>query len=330
MENPVIYIIAEQREGLITQDTYELAGFAHVVGKGKSPIFLLLGRDVEQAARMISQETGYDTIALRGHHLHHYNALSYAHALMEILREEPAAWVCLPHTSMGYDLAPRLAVLLKAACITGVESASGGSLIRPVYSGRFREEIVPMTPRVVVTVLPGAFHAPEERTVPAGKVKVREAAFCEVPSKTLGTDEPIHRDSALKDAEVIVAAGRGMGKKENISLIRSLAAAFPRSAIGASRSACDLGWLERKHQIGTTGQTVSPRLYIACGISGAFQHLSGMKGSHIIVAINSDVRAAIFQVAHYGIVEDVTTFIPVLLERLSRSRFSRNPGDFPI
>jgi electron transfer flavoprotein alpha subunit len=317
MENRNIYMIAEIRKGCITQETCELVSFARVIGKGKKPVFLLLGKNIEEKAREIAQKTGCDTIALFGDHLEHYNALSYVHALMEILQEEVAAWVCLPHTSMGYDLAPRIAVLLKATCITGVESAGDGSLGRPVYSGRFIEEIVPKTHRVVLTLLPGAFQPCEETAGPAGGVKVMEAAFTEVPSQTLGTAESVHRDSALKDAEVIVSAGRGIGKKENISLIKRLATVFPRSAVGASRSACDLGWLEHKHQIGTTGQTVSPRLYIACGISGAFQHVSGMRGAQTIVAINTDIHAPIFQVAHYCIVEDLTTFIPILLDELS-------------
>jgi electron transfer flavoprotein alpha subunit len=317
MENSTIYMIAELRKGCITQETYELVSFARVIGKGRKPAFLLLGKSAEEQAREISKKTGCDVIALTGDHLEHYNALSYAHALMEILQEKAAAWVCLPHTSMGYDLAPRLAVLLKAACITGVDSAGGGSLGRPIHSGRFIEEIVPKTPRVVVTVLPGAFRPCEETAGPAGEVKVMKAAFTEVPSRTLGIAESAHRDSALKDAEVIVSAGRGLGNKENISLIKKLAAVFPRPAVGASRSVCDLGWFEHKHQIGTTGQTVSPRLYIACGISGAFQHVSGMRGAQTIVAINTDIHAPIFQVAHYCIVEDLTSFIPILLDELS-------------
>jgi electron transfer flavoprotein alpha subunit len=150
-------------------------------------------------------------------------------------------------------------------------------------------------------------------------VRVIEAVFTELPSQTLGTVESIHRDSALKDAEVIVSGGRGIRKRENVLLIKRLAALFPRSAIGASRSACDLGWFERKHQIGTTGQTVSPKLYIACGISGAFQHVSGMRGAQTIVAINTDRHAPIFQVAHYSIVEDLETFIPLLIEATNRT-----------
>ena len=317
MENPTIYMIAELRKGCITQETYELVSFAHVTGKGEKPVFLLPGKNIEEQAREISKKTGCHTLVLLGDHLEQYNALSYAHALMEILQEDSEAWVCLPHTSMGYDLAPRLAVLLKAPCVTGVESAGDGSLSRPIHSGRFIEEIVPRTPRVVVTVLPGAFRPCEETAGPVGEVKIMKAAFTEVPSQTLGIAESLHRDSALKDAEVIVSAGRGIGNKENISLIKRLAALFPRSAVGASRSACDLGWFEHKHQIGTTGQTVSPKLYIACGISGAFQHVSGMRSAQTIVAINTDRHAPIFQVAHYCIVEDLTTFIPILLDELS-------------
>ena len=323
MEDPTLYIIAELRKGCITQETYELLSFARVIGREKKPVFLTLGKKVEEQAREISQRTGCDSLVLTADHLEHYNALSYAHALMDILQKESSTWVCLPHTSMGYDLAPRLAVPLKAACITGVESVGEGSLDRPIHSGRFIEEIVPKTPRVVVTVLPGAFRPCEETSGPAGAVRVIEAAFTELPSQTLGTDESSHRDSALKDAEVIVSAGRGIGKKENVSLIKRLAALFPRSAVGASRSACDLGWFEHKQQVGTTGQTVSPRLYIACGISGAFQHVSGMKGAQTIVAINTDIRAPIFQVAHYCIVEDLTTFIPLLLEAANRNLPSR-------
>jgi electron transfer flavoprotein alpha subunit len=319
MKNPSIYIVAEQRRGCIAQETYELLSFARLIGKGKRPVFLLPGKNTGKLAWEISQKTGCDAIALTGNHLERYNVLSHVDALMEILEKEAEAWVCLPHTSMGYDLAPRLAVLLEAACITGVESAGDGTLCRPVYSGRFRQEIVPKTPRVVVTVLPGAFPVCEKTTDAAGSVRVVKSAFREVPLQTLDTVEAVHTDSTLKDAGIIVSAGRGIGKKENLSLIKTLAAVFERSAIGASRSVCDLGWLEHKHQIGTTGQSVSPRLYMACGISGAFQHVSGIRGAQTIVAINRDPHAAIFKVAHYCIVEDLETFIPLLIELASRT-----------
>lgn len=323
MTNRTIHIIAQIRKGCITQETYELVSFARAVDDGKKPVFLLLGKNVEEQARELSKKTGCDTLVWIGDPLEHYNPLSYAQALMEILQDQDPAWVCLPHTSMGYDLGPRLAVLLNAACITGVESVADGTLSRPIHSGRFIEEIVPKTPRVVVTVLPGVYRPCEETTGATGAVKVKEVAFTELSSETVGTSESSYRDSALKDAEVIVSGGRGIGKKENVSLIKELAALFPRSAVGASRSACDLGWFERKQQIGTTGLTVSPKLYIACGISGAFQHVSGMKGAQTIVAINTDAHAPIFQAAHYCVVEDLTTFIPLLIEATSRTLLFR-------
>ena len=324
MKSRTIYLLAELRKGCVTQETYELVSFARAAHNGKKPVLVLLGKRVEERAREIAKKTGCDTLAGVADHLEHYNPLSYAHALMEILQEQDGAWVCMPHTATGYDLAPRLAVQLKAACITGVESVSDGALSRPIHSGRFIEEIVPKTPRVVVTVLPGAYRPCEDATGPAGAVEVRTAAFAKLPSQTLGTVESGYRDGVLKDAEVIVSGGRGTGSKENVSLIRKLAAVFPRSAVGASRSACDLGWFERKQQVGTTGLTVSPKLYVACGISGAFQHVSGMRQAQNIVAINTDIHAPIFQVAHYCIVEDLTTFIPVLLEELSSG--SRGPA----
>ncbi len=133
-------------------------------------------------------------------------------------------------------------------------------------------------------------------------------------NRPLGRIPAPETDLDLEAAEVIVAAGKGIGGAENLGLIRRLAAIFPKGAVGASRLVCDAGWLPYPLQVGVTGKTVAPRLYLACGISGTIQHVTGMRGSRCIVAINTDPRAAIFQVAHYGIVEDLTTFIPLLLD----------------
>jgi electron transfer flavoprotein alpha subunit len=122
------------------------------------------------------------------------------------------------------------------------------------------------------------------------------------------------RDLDLSIADVIVSAGRGIGNEENLALIRQLAGLFSKSAIGCSRTVCDRGWLGYQHQIGLTGKTVSPKLYIACGISGAIQHVTGMSGSKYVVAVNKDPGAAIFQVADVGIVEDLTIFIPLVID----------------
>jgi electron transfer flavoprotein alpha subunit len=316
-----IFIIAESDQGHITHETYELITFAQDLCRGRLSIIILLDSNSEAQATEIAEKTGCDTIAVIGNQLDAYNSQSYCKAIMEILPENVPFYVCLAHTSMGYDLAPQLAIKLNAACITSVEKAHEGIFSCSAYSGRFMVDIVPHTPSVVITVLTGVFPAFTLQTHSPGSVKKIEVSTSQSRCKTIGYKESIHRDSRLNDAETIISAGRGVGKKDNISLLKDLAEVMPRSALGASRAVCDLGWLEYSHQIGATGRTVSPKLYIACGISGAVQHVSGMKGSQNIVAINTDPNAAIFHVAHYCITEDLTTFIPILLDEFKTGSF---------
>lgn len=308
------YIVAEYGKGGIPDETLELVTFAGELSPKKRPTIVLLGRDIAGPAQGLAEKTGCDIIAVTGENLELYNADTYRQALLDLLLPLAPTWVCLPHTAMGYDLAPGLSVGLKAACITGVEAVHGRTFTRSACAGRFLVDITPTSTSAVLTVLPGSFRPCQDFCGLAGRVTTVERSGSSPRSRTLGIKDPTHRDSALKDAEVIVSAGRGIGKRENVELLKRLAALFSRSAVGASRSVCDLGWLDYRHQIGTTGQTVSPKLYIACGISGAIQHVSGMKASQTIVAINTDPSASIFRVAHYCVVEDLATFIPLLLE----------------
>ena len=290
--------------------------------RGRLSIIILLDSNSEARATEIAEKTGCDTIAVIGNQLNTYNNQSYCKAIMEILPENVPFYVCLAHTSMGYDLAPQLAIKLNAACITSVEKVHEGIFSCSAYSGRFMVDIVPQTPSALsLPYFPVYSRLLLHKAHSPGSVKKIEVITPPSRSKTIGYKESIHRDSRLNDADAIISAGRGVGKKDNISLLKDLAAVIPRSALGASRAVCDLGWLEYSHQIGTTGQTVSPKLYIACGISGAVQHVSGMKGSQNIVAINTDPNAAIFHVAHYCITEDLTTFIPILLDEFKTGSF---------
>lgn len=313
-----VFIVAELQQGRITQETLELISFARGYAGGRLPAVLMTGRNIGEQAEELSEKTGCAIYQIQGDHLEVYTLEAYCAAIAEVVSERPPALVILPHSSMGSDLAPRLAVKMEATCITAVETLQGRAFIRSVCSGRYAAEIVPIAQSVVITVLPGASppHIPE--SCPPGPITKVQAAQRPVRTRVLGVKEPLHRDSAVKEAEVIVSAGRGVGKKENLSLIRDLAAFFPHSAVGASRPLCDMGWLEYGRQIGSTGQTVTPKLYIACGISGAIQHVAGMKGSQLVVAINTDPEAAIFRISHVCIVEDLTTFLPVLLEELKK------------
>ena len=313
------FIIAETRMGNITQETYEAVSFAREYSGGLLPDVFMLGKDSYHQADVLAEKTGCSIHVLQGDHLEFFNAEDYCSAIVESISGMLPALVCLPNSSMGLDLAPVLAVKLEASCITAVEKVQGNGFARSMYAGRFVADMIPQTESVVVTLLAGAYPPYSPDTPPKGTVYQIRATHRTARSRSLGVHEPVHRDSTLKDAEVIVSAGRGVGKRENIEIIRELASFFPRSAVGASRSVCDLGWLEYSRQIGSTGQTVIPKLYIACGISGAIQHVAGIKGSHTIVAINTDPDAAIFRVAHYCIVEDVMTFVPILVEELRRN-----------
>jgi len=225
---------------------------------------------------------------------------------------------------------------------------------RSLCKGKLKMAVASTADACVVTLLPGATAAAvppnaERATPEEGAAQETPILTAETPGgkdPAAGTDTPTGQPQALPDvpvtvvpcvcapvrtrplgripapetdldlnaAEVVVAAGKGLGREENLALIRRLAAIFPKGAVGASRLVCDAGWLPYPHQVGVTGKTVAPRLYLACGISGTIQHVTGMRGSSCIIAINTDPKAAIFQVAHYGIVEDLTTFIPLLLD----------------
>jgi electron transfer flavoprotein alpha subunit len=345
--NDEILVIAELSDGRVLPVTYELIAFARAIAAGDSgPVRIMLpGMDVQAAARGLADETGMEVVALEGDALEPYNAEAWMTALASWLAVQKPRYVCIPHTSRGCDFAPGLAICLGAACITAVESfrRQDGviSFTRSIFNGKIRMNVAPLTDVTVLSVLPGVFNAAEESqgrpgssSLPGikqdghskprrstGHVEVLKIQFRPEKIQALGVIPAAAQDLDLALADVIVSAGRGIGAEENLELIRRIAGLFPKSAVGCSRAVCDLGWLEHKHQVGLTGKTVAPKLYIACGISGAVQHIAGMRGSRFILAINKDPRAAIFQVADAGIVEDLTTFIPLVLEKAGDLKF---------
>ena len=339
--NDEIIVIAELSEGRILPVTYELIAFARALAAGDfAPVRIMMpGRDVQAVARGLAHETGMDVIALEGDPLELYNSEAWMTALAPWLAVQKPRYVCVPHTSRGCDFVPGLAIRLGAACITAVESfrRQDGvtSFTRSIFNGKIRMHMAPLTDVTVLSVLPGAFNAAEESQGRPGSSPLpgikqdgcskpsRSTGYVEVlkiqsrPEKiqALGVIPAAAQDLDLALADVIVSAGRGIGVEENLELIRRMAELFPKSAVGCSRAVCDRGWLGHKHQIGLTGRTVAPKLYIACGISGAVQHITGMRSSRFILAINKDPRAAMFQVADIGIVEDLSTFIPLVMEK---------------
>ncbi|MDZ4165008.1 MAG: electron transfer flavoprotein subunit alpha/FixB family protein [Smithellaceae bacterium] len=318
MKDKMIQVLIEQSSGTISRASYDAVHCARGISAGDSERvgLIVASDDPAPLARKLAAETGLDVTALQSAHLASSEALKQA--LTTLLLERPSKYLCLPHSAAGCDLAPGLALRLGAACITGVESVRREGeevfFLRPVFKGKFYEEVQTSPQTTVLTVLPGMVKDVRFPASPGEVTVVAAAAGGPGRIRALGRVAAREDDYDLSLAEVIVAAGRGIGALENLPLVEALAALFSRSALGASRALCDLGWLDHKHQVGITGKTVAPKMYLACGISGTAQHLAGMRGSPCIVAINRDPGAPIFRVAHYGIVEDLTTFIPLMLE----------------
>jgi electron transfer flavoprotein alpha subunit len=253
-----------------------------------------------------------------------YSSQAYALALAGFVGAEKPAALFFSATAMGRDLAPRVAARLGAGlasdCVKIAVRAGALEFTRPIYAGKaFLSLTLRSTPKLA-TLRPNVFPLGEavpgsgevfrmDITVPDGTVKGR-------------VTEMIKEDSAevdVTEADVVVSGGRGLKGPENFALLRELAAVFPRAAVGASRSAVDSGWIGHPHQVGQTGKTVSPNLYIAVGISGAIQHLAGMSSSKIIVAVNKDAEAPIFKVADYGIVGDLFEVVPRLKDEFKKT-----------
>jgi electron transfer flavoprotein alpha subunit len=325
MEEMRITVIAEQTGATVQPVTREAVSFARELEThtGGFVQAIVLGDPVESLAHSLAETTGVDVTGFESANLALYNGEVYRNTLLKFLETDGPAVICLPHTAFGFDLAPRLAIALHASCITAVEEIrfSNGRVrfVRSMFNGKLQAEVATSREKIVVTLLPGAW--PGHERFPGSRkhqVRIIKSDVFPTASQTLEVREASNEPLNFDDADVIVAAGRGIRNAKNLKLLENLAAIFPKAGLGASRAVCDLGWLGYRHQIGITGQTVSPRLYIACGISGAMQHLAGMKESRIIVAINNDPHAAIFQVADLGIVENLETFIPILLAEFKR------------
>lgn len=287
---------------------------------------VLLGEKPEEAALEISNKSGLKVIAIETGNGGFYNSDRTKSILTGLFCEQKTTHVCLAGTTQGLDYAPGLAVRLNAECITGVESvfkAAGGlGLKRSLYGGKIVAKLSVTSSVTVIVTQPGTFK-PFCKTNPAqGMVDLRTDSTGETPIRNLEVKKVQEESSALAEASIIVSAGRGLKEEENLDLIQRLAAVFTKSAVAGSRPLCDLGWLEYKQQVGITGATVNPDLYLACGISGAAQHISGMRNAGFIVAINIDPKAAIFNYADVCIVADLISFIPTLIETFEKLKQS--------
>jgi electron transfer flavoprotein alpha subunit len=315
----MIFVIAEHRENKLRPITSDLLVFGQRVAREfDQPITaVILGSSTGDLAGELKTRK-MDRI-LRAEHadLAEYNPDSYVEVLQSILDQDKPFLVLMGHTTQGMDFAPRLAVRLRRPLIAGcVEFEKQGErliLTRQIFNAKMNMKTsVRGEPPYFATALPGAFPGDEVESGGNAEEEMFPVQLNGVPKrKVLSRVEAPKGQIDLASAPIIVSGGRGLKQKENFNLIFELAEAIGGS-VGASRPVVDAEWLPREYQVGSSGQTVSPRLYIAVGISGAIQHLVGMQTSRCIVAINKDPEAPIFKVAHYGIVDDLFKVVPAL------------------
>ncbi len=315
----MIFVVAEHKNNKLRPITSELLVFAQRVARdfGQPITAVILGSSTGDLAGEL--KTRKIDRVLRAEHadLAEYNPDTYIQVLQSILNKNKPFLVLMGHTTQGMDFAPRLAVRLRGPLISGcVEYEKQGErliLTRQIFNAKLNMKTsVRGEPPYFATASPGAFPGDDVESGGNAEVIMFPVQLTGTPKrKVLNRVEAPKGQTDLSSAPIIVSGGRGLKQKENFNLIFELAEAIGGS-VGASRPVVDAEWLPREYQVGSSGQTVSPRLYIAVGISGAIQHLVGMQTSRCIVAINKDPEAPIFKVAHYGIVDDLFKVVPAL------------------
>jgi len=322
-----VWVVLQHKEGQFPRISYEAVAAAQKLAAelGGKAEAVVLGSGVGLAAAEIAK-LDLAVVHVADHEaLRSYTPGGYIGALAPALRAASPAYVVFPHTYQSVDYMARLAQEIGAGLlpeITGFAKEDGGLLWnRPVLGGKLQSKVrVKGEGTVIVSVQSGAFPADEAARGEA-EVKPLAADLSGVtPDREILGYESVGGDKIdLTKADIIVAVGRGIGGADKMEPINALARAL-NAEIGASRPVIDNGWLPRDRQIGSSGQTVAPKLYIAAGISGAIQHLVGMKGSSVIVAINKDPGAPIFTVADYGIVGDLNEVLPALTEAIQAAK----------
>ncbi|MDQ6595073.1 electron transfer flavoprotein subunit alpha/FixB family protein [Bacillus salipaludis] len=316
-----VLVVGEVRNGAIRKVSFEAIAAATALADGGEIIGLLIGNGFQEIAIDLV-EYGADRVILAEHEkLGSYTSDGYGQALMQIISTEQPEAIVFGHTSFGKDLSPKIAAKLDAGLISDVVeiTPSEGEIIctRPVYAGKAFEEKQIIEGTSLISIRPNNIAALEKEVGRQGeihsvKVEVKDLRTIvkEVVRKAVtGVD--------LTEAKVIISGGRGVKSAEGFTLLQELSDVLG-GAVGASRGACDAGYCDYSLQIGQTGKVVTPDLYVACGISGAIQHVAGMSNSKVVVAINKDPEANIFSIADFGIVGDLFEVLPLLIKEFKQ------------
>jgi len=321
----MILVIAEQRDGKLNRASWETIVGAQQLAQatGAAITVLVPGAQAAAVANEFAAAQVKDVVTVEHAALEPYTPDGFTAALQNAIAQLSPAHVLLPHTYQTRDFAPKLAARLDRALITdvtGIKAAgSDTAFVRPMFQGKLTADVVPQGPAPhFITFQIGAYRVDQvvkgtsAAPVRALHVQLDASAIREKPEAPF---QQAKQAVDLSQAERIVSVGRGIKEQSNIAIAQQLAEALG-AEIAASRPICDAGWLPMERQVGSSGQTVAPKLYLALGISGAIQHLVGMKGASTIVAINKDADAPIFEIADYGIVGDLFEIVPAMIAAL--------------
>ena len=315
-----VLVFAETKDGNLRNISLEAITVGQELSEGGEVIVSLFGSGAAQYVQEVSQHGANKVYLLEDELLSTYTTDAYTQALCQLIEEVQADVILMGHTAVGKDVAPRVAQRLGLGLVsdcTGVKVENDQIIFtRPIYAGKAFQKKVFNEGKVFATLRPNNFEVQEK------PIESEVVSFQPIIKDIRTVVKEVVRKTAsgvdLSEAKVIISGGRGVKSQDGFKPLQELAEVLG-GAVGASRGACDADYCDYSLQIGQTGKVVTPDLYIACGISGAIQHLAGMSNSKVIVAINKDPEAPIFQVADYGIVGDLFEIVPLLTEEFKKS-----------
>ena len=324
----MILVVAEQKDGKLNRATWEAVAAAQQLAREAGDADLriaVMGKGAGGVASELAAASVKGVVSVESDALANYTPDAFVQAVQQVVSQQSPAFVVFPHTYQTRDFVPALAATLDRALVTdviGIRKVNGvTAFARPMFQGKLTADVAPEGPAPhLVTIQIGAFRADAaERGTSAAAVTTASVTIdaSKVRQQPEAPFQEAKQAVDLSQAERIVSVGRGIKSQDNLPLVEKLAKALG-AEIAASRPICDNGWLPMERQIGSSGQTVAPKLYLALGISGAIQHLVGMKGARTIVAINKDAEAPIFEVADYGIQGDLFEIAPAIVAELEK------------
>ncbi|WP_102026840.1 electron transfer flavoprotein subunit alpha/FixB family protein [Salirhabdus sp. Marseille-P4669] len=317
-----VLVFGEVRDGELRNVSFEAIAAGKCISEGGEVVAAIFSDgNLESAAQQLIHYGADRVLIVENAQLKNYTSEGYAQAALAVIEDEEPEGIVMGHTAAGKDLTPKLASKLESGLISDVTDieVTGGNVVftRPIYSGKAFEKKIVTDGLLFVTIRPNNIAALEADTSRSGDVTKKEVEIKDLRTVIKDILRKTTDGVDLSEAKVVVAGGRGVKSADGFKPLQELADVLG-GAVGASRGACDADYCDYSLQIGQTGKVVTPDLYIACGISGAIQHLAGMSNSKVIVAINKDPEANIFNVADYGIVGDLFDVVPKLTEEIKK------------